>query len=321
MNLKLTFVNVGYGEAMLLQCPGFTALIDAGSGEDAEYRDAASGRVRVADYLEDIGLNHIDLMIATHVHEDHICGLLPVAQAVSVTRFWHTLPNDFYQRAMRPLPIEWAQNNSQRKFLAALNDYQALMALLKKNGTTIESVAAGHEEAPCPGLRLRVLAPDAAKLAALEARLESACAMTDRGEMLAALSRIDASLNNHSIILALQFGRTRLLLPGDTNRAGFSGIAPDDLRADLFKVGHHGQIDGASAALLAAVAPKWVVCCASSDRRYDSAHPELLSMIRESGAQLRFSDCPPFDGAIPPPHRALSFDIDGAGHIRSEYIP
>ena len=78
-------------------------------------------------------------------------------------------------------------------------------------------------------------------------------------------------------------------------------------------VGHHGQRDGASRELIAAIRPKVVVCCASSDRRYQSADPELLQMIAASGARLCFSDCPPVPREIPapPPHRAVQIVLTG----------
>lgn len=60
--LTVTFVNVGYGEAILLECPDsskpdgvFTALIDGGSAEDSEFADRSSGRVRIEEYLENGG--------------------------------------------------------------------------------------------------------------------------------------------------------------------------------------------------------------------------------------------------------------------------
>ena len=87
----------------------------------------------------------------------------------------------------------------------------------------------------------------------------------------------------------------------------------DALRADIFKVGHHGQKDGA---LLAAVRPKAVVCCASSDRRYNSAHPDTLALIRAKGAHMYFSDCPVPDV---PPHRSVTFLVDGADAIEARY--
>ena len=57
--LTVTFVNVGYGEAILLECPDpsrpggvFTALIDGGSAEESEFADRASGRLPVEEYLK-----------------------------------------------------------------------------------------------------------------------------------------------------------------------------------------------------------------------------------------------------------------------------
>ena len=54
--LTVTFVNVGYGEAILLECPDpsrpggvFTALIDGGSAEESEFADRASGRLPVEE--------------------------------------------------------------------------------------------------------------------------------------------------------------------------------------------------------------------------------------------------------------------------------
>ena len=70
--LKLTFVNVGYGEAALLECPDpafpggtFVMVIDGGSAEAEEYRDSATGRIPLDQYLSLRGVDHIDLMAAT----------------------------------------------------------------------------------------------------------------------------------------------------------------------------------------------------------------------------------------------------------------
>ena len=68
--LKLTFVNVGYGEAALLECPDpafpggtFVMVIDGGSAEAEEYRDSATGRIPLDQYLSlrgvDLSLIHI----------------------------------------------------------------------------------------------------------------------------------------------------------------------------------------------------------------------------------------------------------------------
>ena len=54
--MKLTFVNVGYGEAVLAQYPDpvlegktRTLLVDGGSGCRQEYEDRASGRIALEE--------------------------------------------------------------------------------------------------------------------------------------------------------------------------------------------------------------------------------------------------------------------------------
>ena len=66
---------------------------------------------------------------------------------------------------------------------------------------------------------------------------------------------------------------------------------------------------------------RFSVCCASSDRRYNSAHPDTMRLLKDSGAELYFSDCPPVDGQSIPPHRALEFTICADGASSARYLP
>ena len=327
--LKLTFVNVGYGEAMVLECPDpawpggvFVMVIDGGSAEPEEYQNAASGRVPLDRYLARRGLDHIDLMAATHIHEDHLCGLLPVAERMLPGRFWQTLPPGFF-RAMRPLDIPEGLNPSRRKFLHALNDYRHLCQDLDARGCPQLALAAGAEIPLCRGLTAWVLGPSPARARQLEAMCLSLYQETDEAAFWRRLDHLDAAMNNFSLILRLEYQGIRILLPGDTNRMGYGGLAPADLRADLFKLGHHGQRDGISPGQIRIIAPRAVVCCASSDRRYNSAAPELLRMISDTGARLYFSDCPEVPDGIgaPPPHQPLAIRQGGGRAPGGTYRP
>ncbi len=72
--LKVHFIDVGQGEAVLIQAPdGKVALIDGG--------EEGSGVLR---YLQGQGVKRVDLMVATHPHNDHIGGLIGVLQAMPV---------------------------------------------------------------------------------------------------------------------------------------------------------------------------------------------------------------------------------------------
>lgn len=325
--MKLTFVNVGYGEAILLECPDphfadglFVMLVDGGSAEAAEFADRSSGRIPLAEYLAYQKLRHIDLMVSTHIHEDHICGMLPAAEKFPPAVLWQLLPSDFCKTVMHPLDRSLAQTESQDKFIRALNDAQTLLSSVEGRGGAVRAILAGESGQLCDGLRYRVLAPCDRQISELKSRCQVLFAEKDDGAFRQKLSDLDALMNNFSLMLLLEYRGTRILLPGDTNRLGYGGIDSASLRAHLFKVGHHGQRDGASRELLAAIHPQAVVCCASSDRRYDSAHPETLRMLAQEGAALYFSDCPCFPGLDLPPHRALVFTVGENGSLNAQYL-
>lgn len=328
-NVKLTFVNVGYGEAMVLEAPApecrggvFVMVVDGGSGEAEEYADRSGGRITLMEYLRARGIDHIDCMVCTHIHEDHICGLAEAARQYPPAELWQTLPVDFDRSNMRPLDLSLAENTSQRKFLQAINDYQTLCALVREHGGVVRRLSAGDCGAPCPDVAYRVLAPSAEQALQLQERFAWLMAAEERKVFLKCLSGLDGSLNNYSLILRLEIRGARVLLPGDTNAAGYGSIPVEELRADLFKVGHHGQRDGADEALMDAVRPRAVVCCASGDRRYNSAYPDTLRMIAQRGAELYFSDCPEVPEGVSGAgaHQALEFTVDPVGVLTATYI-
>ncbi len=64
---KIHFINVGQGDCeLIVSDDGNTMLIDAG---EAEYG------ALVVNYLKSLGITHLDYVIATHPHSDHMGGL------------------------------------------------------------------------------------------------------------------------------------------------------------------------------------------------------------------------------------------------------
>ncbi len=75
--LTVHFIDVGQGDSILIQAGNEAMLIDAGTNE--------SGDV-VTAYLESLGISHLDWVIGTHPHEDHIGGLDDVIREMDVDR-------------------------------------------------------------------------------------------------------------------------------------------------------------------------------------------------------------------------------------------
>lgn len=83
------FIDVGQADCMLLECNGVYAMIDGGYD--------TTGHVTV-EYLQNLGVEEIELMIATHPHGDHIGGLPEVLANFPVNNVWSgpiTYSNDY----------------------------------------------------------------------------------------------------------------------------------------------------------------------------------------------------------------------------------
>jgi competence protein ComEC len=77
----VTFLDVGQGDATLIQDPGgATVLIDGGPGSD------------IVGQLKKRGVERIDAVILTHPHADHLKGLISVIDEFEVGRYFDAAP-------------------------------------------------------------------------------------------------------------------------------------------------------------------------------------------------------------------------------------
>jgi competence protein ComEC len=76
--LRVHFIDVGQGDATLLQGPDFTIVVDAGRHD----------RDELVPYLRAVGVTRIDLMIGTHPHADHIGQMPSILRAFPVSEVW-----------------------------------------------------------------------------------------------------------------------------------------------------------------------------------------------------------------------------------------
>ncbi len=65
-DFAIHFIDVGQADAALVVCDGETMLIDGGNREDSQL---------IYTYLKNEDVTHLDYLVATHAHEDHVGGL------------------------------------------------------------------------------------------------------------------------------------------------------------------------------------------------------------------------------------------------------
>ena len=73
------------------------------------------------------------------------------------------------------------------------------------------------------------------------------------------VSTVTKAANDNSIVLRLQDGAEKFLLPGDIEKRAENDLVDENaaLAADFLKVPHHGSKTSSTDAFVAAVARKW----------------------------------------------------------------
>lgn len=76
--LTVSYIDVGQGDSILLQCNKESMLIDAGENDKGG---------TVVNYLNSVGAKHLKYAVGTHPHSDHIGGMDTVIDSIKTDTF------------------------------------------------------------------------------------------------------------------------------------------------------------------------------------------------------------------------------------------
>lgn len=65
-SFEVHYIDVGQADSELILCDGKSMLIDGGNAADSNL---------IVSYLRDLSIDHLDYIVCTHAHEDHVGGL------------------------------------------------------------------------------------------------------------------------------------------------------------------------------------------------------------------------------------------------------
>lgn len=238
--MQAHFIDVGQGDATLLEFPCGAILIDAG-GENAE-----TTRLLIS-YLETFFSRRIDLaetlsvIFVTHPHRDHTRALPAIFDAFTVSRVVH----------------------GRRHGTASTSDHYLAIGLRQDERPQIgdtETLAVSQADLPFAtrpaGLTNETIDPLACQDIDPEIRILAGPTSDNPGWT----AREFENQNNQGLVIRIDFGEAALLFTGDLERRAIADLVTryrmtDLLDVDLYQVGHHGSANGTTAALLTAMTP------------------------------------------------------------------
>lgn len=104
-NLRVTFLDVGQGDSILVEFPGREKMLVDGGGTPTGSFDP--GERVVSPFLWRRGIKRLDMIVATHAHPDHIKGLAATARNFGPAELWESATSghgELHQNLLDALP-------------------------------------------------------------------------------------------------------------------------------------------------------------------------------------------------------------------------
>jgi competence protein ComEC len=227
--LQIYSIDVEGGQSTLIVDPANEALlVDTGwagfGGRDAD---------RIMAAAKAAGITHINYLVITHYHADHVGGVAELARRIKIDAFVDHGPNQEAAEGTRKGYEDYLKVVGQSKHIVAKpGDRLPLQAM------RVEFLAAAGEaiHSPLPGA----------------GRPNQACVSEPEAP-------IDDTENAQSVGMLITYDRFRFLDMGDlTKRKERVLVCPNNLigNVDLYLTTHHGLDQSNSRAFLAAVHPR-----------------------------------------------------------------
>ena len=233
--LYVHFINVGQGDAILVETDICNMLIDTGN-TDAESKDS------LMEYLDERNITTIDYLVLTHPDEDHIGGAADVINRYNI------------DECVMPACV----SNTPL--------YEEVLEALEKHKVDISVPEVG----------------DVLNIGSATANI------------LGPVSDDYSDVNDHSIVILLEFGATSFLFAADMGGRSeldfINSYKGKDLTCDLLKVGHHGASGSTSEEFLSMVSPSYAVISCGKDNKYGHPHDQTVEKLEKQGVEYYRTD-------------------------------
>ena len=282
-DLKISMLNIGHGDAILIRTKEQTILFDTPNGTE---------RDRFVKELEKFSVTKIDKLILTHPHVDHIGNAAMLIK-----------PNKKQLEAypyLEKISVAEVYDNDVPYTSGAYRNY---MKAIEELGIPRKSLKVGDTLDFGGGVKFKVLFPTAEYIAQKkQQQIEAAENENDNNAKIDRLYR----MNNSSIVGKLTYKDFSMMLTGDCEKEAEAKILADNdaatLKCNILKAGHHGSRTSSSKKFVAAVNPEYVLISAGNKEENNNAkgtpHLKLMERYLEQGIDAKKIFCTRWNGTI-----------------------
>ena len=240
-NFKIHFIDVGCADGALLQYGEGSnakyAMIDTGAGKYNGTKDKTYAKKKdpAYEYLKKIGVKHLEFVILTHPHRDHIGGLVKILKdkTITINTIYGNSLEMTYLRSNDNVKKQTSETAKWTKFDS--DTYQNVKdEIEKRNSEEDES------------LHVKYVIPKAgSKIYLGQAQITFYGPLENNYKYGRQVDLNVRQENKYSIVTRIVYGKNSFLMTGDAQRETIEKIIKKgyNLQAQVLKEPHHGYQD------------------------------------------------------------------------------
>ena len=283
--MDIIFINVGYGDAILIKHNSQYGLIDGGSGNQEEFQ---GDRISLREYLMRENITILEFVIITHIHEDHVCGISEILDCIEIKKFF--VPYMPQICDYEDIYIGTDLSLSLFGYVKALNTFKNILSYAEDNAISCANILNFDSIHPLGSdVEIKVLEPLPMYAEKYTRRIETVFHESDVLLKTSFLETLEKDSNDHSLVLGISYDKFLFILTADNcpvnwRPSTFSFVQ----NGNVLKLPHHGQMDSINKELLGNIGVEYIVTSASSDHRNNSSNCEVYRQLQETKGNLKF---------------------------------
>ena len=242
--MEVHFIDVGQADSTLIICGDKVMLFDAATynrGDD------------VAEYLMYLGIDYIDVLVLSHPHDDHMCGVEPLLEKINVVTIYcpdieevmEKNTTDWYELMREAIEDRYVFNNPGSK----PKEWTKIIVLPRDEEGNFASFNVGEASV----------------------------------QFLAPFEDSYSDKNDYSICAIVSFGEIDIMFTGDATVAVEKDLLAEgyNLDVEIYHAAHHGSKTSNSREFLEAMTPECIVISCGMKNTYRHPNEPIIELFKE----------------------------------------